>query len=147
MSTATARKQVLDEVADRLLAQRAEEDATAAAEATEARAADDQARAAFHAYLEAREEYTTLQADLVASLPEFAAFMQRVAEARVRQEETLSIAQKLCPADSLPAKTMRLDIQAAREHNTQLQDWQTPLESNAANDALAALARIRRLNV
>jgi hypothetical protein len=123
------------------------EEAATAAEATEAQVADDRALAAFHAYLEAREESTTLQADLVASLLEFTALMRRVAEARVRQEEALSIAQKLCPADSLPAKTMRLDIQAARERSTQLQDWQRPLDSNAANDALVALARIERMHV
>jgi hypothetical protein len=147
VSTATARKQMLDEVAERLLAQRAEEEAATAAEVTAAKAADEQARGAFHTYLEAREEYTRLQAELITSLPKFATFMQRVAEARVRQEETLSIAQKLCPADSLPAKTMRLDIQAARERSTQLQDWQTPLDSAAASDALAALARIKRMHV
>jgi hypothetical protein len=147
MGAVADRKAVLDEVADRLLAQRAEDEAAAAAEDEAAKAADDQARAAFHQYVDAREAYTLTQADLMTKLPEWAAFMEQVSEARIAQEDALRAAQKLGIED-LPSKRQSLQIQSARENRSHLAtDLQQPLDSNEATDALAALARIRRMHV
>jgi hydroxypyruvate isomerase len=146
VSTATERKQIIDELADRVLEGRREAEAGDAARADIEAAAEAQAKQAFHDYINARERYALLQAELVKLLPQVADFMQTVADARARQEDTLRIAQKLGVED-LPAKAQNMRIQSARERSTNLQDWQEPLASDDATVALAALSRIRRLVV
>ena len=147
MSTATERKQVIDELADRVLEGRREAEAAAAARAEIKAAAEAQAKHAFHAYLEARERYKLLQAHIMNVLPQVADLMERVAEARLAQEDTQRVAQK-ARVEDLPGKRMALEIEAARENRSHLAtDSQVPIASSEATDALVALARIRRMQV
>jgi hypothetical protein len=147
VSTATERKQVIDELADRVLEGRREAEAEVEVRALAEHVHDDQAKAAFHAYIDARERYALLQADIMEVLPEVADLFERAAEARIAQEETLRVAQK-AGVEDLPGKRMTLEIEAARENRSHLAtDSQLPLASSEATDALAALARIRRMQV